>query len=162
MNRSNYHRNLIVTCPSTKKKMSHFFLFSAPLIGYEFLKFDPRKKKKKRPCFRKSAVSQNLKGKFSKVCQNPQNCCRDKKTFLVKCCCSLFTLWFPANAIIHTQIYLLVQLESKKQFLVFIALPKVLENQRHFEKDAQGAWEPAFVGWNWVIPFSHRWMTIAM
>ena len=26
--------------------MSKFFLFSAPLIGYEFLKFDRRKKKK--------------------------------------------------------------------------------------------------------------------
>ena len=32
--------------------------------------------------------------KLSKVCQNY---CGEKVTFLVKRCCSLFTLWFPAN-----------------------------------------------------------------
>ena len=33
----------------------------------------------------------------TKFAKKPQNYCREKATFLVKRCCGLFTLWFPAN-----------------------------------------------------------------
>ena len=59
-NRSNFHRNLIFTYPSTK--LVSIFLFNTPFICYEFLKFDPRKKLCWL-CCSKSAVSQKLNGK---------------------------------------------------------------------------------------------------